>query len=78
MGTEPHTQPGIREQRSKRADGGEPLNDEAREVQQSGNSLVIGLTDYGVQTHNVTLDDTLRVAVYPDGIWIDTSGGRDE
>jgi len=39
---------------------------------------VIGLTDYGVQTHNVTLDDTLRVAVYPDGIWIDTSGGRDE
>lgn len=78
MGTEPHTQPGIREQRVKRADGGQPLNDEDREVQRSGNSLVIGLTDYGVQTHDLTLDDTLRVAVYPDGIWIDTRGEPNE
>jgi hypothetical protein len=78
MGTEPHTQPGIREHRIKRADGGEPLNDELRQVQRIGNSIMIGLTDYGVQTHNVKKADTLRVAVYPDGIWIDTSGVGDE
>jgi hypothetical protein len=77
MGTEPHTQPGIREQRIKRADGGEPLNDEERQVQRVGNSIMIGLTDYGVQTHDLSASDTLLVAVYPDGIWIQT-GDRDE
>jgi hypothetical protein len=38
---------------------------------------MIGLTDYGVQTHDLSTSDTLLVAVYPDGIWIET-GGRDE
>jgi len=52
MGTEPHTQPGIREQRIKRADGGEPLNDERRQVQRVGNSIMIGLTDYGVHARS--------------------------
>ena len=66
------------ETRARRADGGEPLNDERRQVQRVGNSIMIGLTDYGVQTHNLSTTDTLRVAVYPDGIWIDTSGGANE
>lgn len=78
MGTEPHTHRAIREKRIERADGGQPLNDERRQVQRVGNSIMIGLTDYGVQTHNLSTSDTLRVAVYPDGIWIDTAGGDDE
>jgi hypothetical protein len=74
MGTEPHTQPGIREERMKRADGGQPLNTEERQVQMVGNSLMIGLTDYGVQTHNISKGETLGIAVFPDAILIDTSG----
>lgn len=78
MGTEPHTQPAIRDQRARRADGGQPLNDEPRQVHRAGNSLVIGLTDYAVKTHDLSTEDALRVEVYPDGIWIDVGGGGDE
>jgi hypothetical protein len=77
MGTEPHTRPGIREQRAQRADGGEPLDSERMSVNWSGNSLVIPLGSYAVKTHDLTSDDRCAVEVYPDGIWIDT-GGSDE
>ena len=74
MATEPHNRPSIRAERAKRADGGEPLNDEQRSVMSYGNSLVIGLTDYGVRTHDVDVGQTPSVLVYPDGIWIDFGG----
>ena len=78
MGAEPHTQRGIRQERAKRADGGQPLNSESRTVQRYGNSLVIGLTAYGVKTHGVDEGREPDVQVYPDGIWIDFGGGTDE
>ena len=78
MASEPHTQRGIREERARRADGGQPLNSEARTVHPSGNSLVIGLTSFGVKTHNIETGQEPDVEVYPDGIWIDLRGEHDE
>jgi len=78
MATEPHTKRGIREERERRADGGEPLNSEPRAVHYSGNSLAIGLTDYGVKTHDISEGEEPEVQVYTDGIWIDLRGDGDE
>jgi hypothetical protein len=78
MATEPHTRSSIREERARRADGGQPLNTETRTVHREGNSLVIGLTAYAVKTHDIDPGQTPEVVAYPDGIWIDLRGASDE
>jgi hypothetical protein len=73
MATQPQNRDEIRERHQRRVPDGGRLNDETMQVQQSGNSLVVGLTAYGVKTHD--LDDSCEVVVetYTDGIWIEVS-----
>lgn len=78
MATEPHTRSGIRDERARRADGGQPLNSESRTVHWEGNSLVIGLTAYAVKTHDIDAGEKPDVQAYPDGIWIDLRGDENE
>ena len=74
MAGTPETNSAIRQERARRADGGEPLHDEQMTIQLSGNSLVIGVTSYAVKTHDIEQGDKPLVQVYPDGIWISTEG----
>lgn len=78
MGADPQTRSDIRAERAKRADGGEPLHATTRTVHWSGDSLVVGITDYGVKTHGVNRGQEPNIEIYPDGIWIDFGGGCDE
>jgi hypothetical protein len=78
MGTHPQNREQIRQRRQQRAADGEPFNSESMSVRWDGDSLVIGLTAYGVKTHDITDDDELSVEVYPGGIWIDAGGGCNE
>jgi len=77
MAGRPQNRPTIRDERARRADGGEPLNSEQRSVHQEGNSLVVGVTAYAVKTHSLSGDDDVTVETYADGIWIDLGGGDD-
>jgi hypothetical protein len=75
MAGQPQDRPAIRNERLRRADGGEPLNtEEGRSIRWQGNSLVVGLTSFAVKTHGITDDDEVTVETYPDGIWIDIGG----
>ncbi len=78
MAGQPHQRSDVREYRAHRADGGEPLYSDPRSIAKNGNSLVVGLTDYAVKTHQLRRGQDLTVEVYPDGIWIGVDGGRDE
>ena len=78
MGADPQTRAEIRAERAKRADGGEPLHTTTRTVHWSGDSLVVGVTDYGVKTHDVEQGQEPAIEVHPDGIWIDFGGDGDE
>jgi hypothetical protein len=78
MAGEPHEQPGIRKERARRADGGEPLYSEDRSVYRNGNSMVVGVTSYAVKTHSLNSGDDVVVETYPAGIWIDLGGGENE
>jgi len=77
MATEPQNRDAIRERRQRRVPDGGCLNAETMVVQRSGNSLVVGLTDYGVKTHDLDTDCQLTVEVYREGIWIDIGGDDD-
>jgi hypothetical protein len=61
----------IIQQRQRRADGGEPINDEVMSVHYSGNSLVVGITDFASKIHDITDENSVVVECYDDGIWID-------
>lgn len=78
MAGQPQQRPEVREYHNHRADGGEPLYSDSRSIAQNGNSLVIGLTDYAVKTHDLQCGQQPVVEVYPDGIWIGIGGGSDE
>ena len=78
MAGRPQNRPTIRDERARRADGGEPLNSEERSVHWDGNSLVVGVTAYAVKTHSLTTDDDVTVETYAEGIWIDLGGGDDD
>jgi hypothetical protein len=79
MAGKPQERPEIRKERARRADGGEPLDtSDEMSIRWQGNSLVIGLTNYAVRTHDITADDVACVETYMDGIWIDLGGGGDE
>lgn len=73
-----HCSKNIREQREKLADGGEPLFDEPRLVQQRNTSLYVNLTKYGVQTLNLTKGQEVTVEIFRNGIWIEPAGEKDE
>jgi hypothetical protein len=74
MAGRPQNRPTIREERARRADGGEPLNSEQRSVHRNGGSLVIGVTSYAVKTHSLSGGDDVTVETYAEGIWIDLGG----
>lgn len=78
MATEPQNREAIRQRRNRRVPDGGCLNAETMVVQRSGNSLVVGLTDYGVKTHDLDATCQLTVEVYREGIWIDVGGDGDE
>lgn len=69
--------PEIRDAHTHRTDGGEPLFSTEQSIYKSGDSLVVGITSYGVKTHDLTRDDTATVEIHPDGIWIDFGGADD-
>jgi len=71
MATEPQNREAIRECHQRRVPDGGLLNDETMQVQRSGNSLVVGLTSYGVKTHDLDDSCEVRVETYTDGIWIE-------
>lgn len=79
MGGKPSRQPHIAKKRRQVAEIGECLNSEEMSVRWAGNSLVIGLTSYGVDTHDIDDSDELTVETYPGGIWVNINhreGGR--
>jgi hypothetical protein len=71
MATEPQNREAIRERHQRRVPDGGRLNSETMQVQRSGNSLVVGLTAYGVKTHDLDGDCEVSVETYTDGIWIE-------
>jgi hypothetical protein len=73
MASEPQNRQAIRECHKRRVPDGGRLNAEAMQLRWHGNSLVVGLTSYGVKTHD--LDDSCEVTVetYQDGIWIEVA-----
>lgn len=77
MASQPETRPGIRQERARRADDGQPLHSEKRHVLESGHSLVIGVTAFAVKAHQVDKGEEATVEIYPDGVWIDF-GEQDE
>lgn len=77
MAGRPQNRPTVREERARRADGGEPLNSEQRSVHWEGNSLVVGLTSYAAKTHSLSDDDDVTVETYAEGIWISLGGDGD-
>jgi len=77
MASTPENRPEIRQELTKRADGGEPLYDEDMAIQRSGNSLVVGVTAFACKVHGIEKGDEPTVEVHDDGIWIAT-GDTDE
>jgi len=71
MATQPQNREAIREERQRRVPDGGELNGEPMQVRWHGNSLVVGLTAYGVKTHDLDDDSEVRVETYADGIWIE-------
>lgn len=71
MATQPQNREEIRERHQRRVADGGRLNSETMQVQWSGNSLVVGLTAYGVKTHDLDSDCQVTVETYQDGIWIE-------
>jgi len=71
MATQPQNREPIREERQRRVADGGRLNGESMQVRWHGNSLVVGLTAYGVKTHDLDDDCEVRVETYQDGIWIE-------
>jgi len=76
MAGKPQSRPTIRDERARRADGGEPLNSEEMSLRWQGNSLVVGITSYALKTHRLSDDDDVVVECYQDGIWIGVGGGE--
>jgi len=72
----PEDRPTIRDERARRADGGEPLNSEEMSLCWNGNSLVVGVTSFALKTHRLSDDDDVVVECYQDGIWIGVGGGE--
>lgn len=70
-----HSSKTIREQRKKLADGGEPLYDEPRSVQQLNSSLYVNVTDYAVKTLGLSKGQKVNIETFRDGIWIEPVGG---
>lgn len=71
MSRSPKKHDQIIQQQQRRADSGEPINDKTMSVYYSGNSLVVGLTDFVEKLHDVTEDQSVVVECYDDGVWID-------
>ncbi len=71
----PETNQIIRNERRKRADGGEPLHDDDRSLFQRGGSIAVTLTAIGRDIHGLDADGDVTVMVYPDGIWIEPEVG---
>lgn len=77
MATDPQNRAEIRQQRAKRADGGEPLHSYDSTVYTAGNSIVMALHSYAVRTHDIDAGSEPTVEVHQDGIWVDFSGDSD-
>lgn len=73
-----HCRSGVRSARRERTDGGEPLNDETRTVQQRNTSLYVNVTEYGVATLDLEKGDNVTIETYRDGIWISPGGAEDD
>lgn len=78
MSGTPQRRKQVLDERKRRIDETEPIYSDDREVNWNGNSLAVGLTSFGVDMHDITDESTLTVAVFDDGIWIDTGGKCDE
>jgi len=78
MAGKPQSRPQILDERSRRADGGEPMNTEQMSVRYGGNSLVVGLTVFAATVHDLDENSDVTVECYQDGIWIAPGGDRDE
>ena len=69
MGRQPEAD-GLRTLKQTASDGGSPLNEQDRSIQQLGSSLYVNVTGYGRDTHDISKGDEVSVVTYADGIWI--------